>query len=124
MKYFIFTAMLLLGTASLTQAQTEAEFTIIEKSAEPKGGMESFFSYIRENMVVPQDAKDAGSTGKVFVGLVVDVDGSLTELKVLRSLHPSCDEEALRLIQAAPKWIPSESRGEAVAQRMIMPITF
>ena len=62
--------------------------------------------------------------GKVFVQFVVDQDGSLTDIKVTRGIHPKCDEEALRVVRNAPKWKPATQRGKPVKVLVTIPINF
>ena len=65
-----------------------------------------------------------GIEGKAFVQFVVDKDGTLTEVQAVKGIGAGCDEEAVRVIQGAPKWKPGKQRGRAVKVRMILPITF
>jgi len=62
--------------------------------------------------------------GKVFVKFTVEIDGSLTNIEIVKSLNEVCDNEALRLIEQMPKWIPGELNGEIVSRGMAIPITF
>lgn len=94
---------------------------IIEESAEPEGGYEAFYKHIGENLKYP-DKK--GVVGKVFVQFVVETDGSLQEMKVVRGIEPNYDSEAMRVVASFGKWKPSENRGHKVRQRMIVPISF
>jgi protein TonB len=65
-----------------------------------------------------------GVEGKVFVQFVVDKDGTLTDIKAVKGIGAGCDEEAVRVLKAAPKWKPGKQRGRPVKVRMILPITF
>ncbi len=62
--------------------------------------------------------------GRVFIEFVVEKDGSLTDVKVVKGIGGGCDEEAVRVISQAPKWRPGKQRGRAVRVRMVMPIMF
>ena len=62
--------------------------------------------------------------GKVYVQFVVDKDGTLTDVKALKGIGAGCDEEAVRVIQEAPKWKPGKQRGRPVKVRMVLPIIF
>lgn len=77
---------------------------IVEKVAEPKGGFKKFEKYIKENLEKPQAAIDAGITGQVEIGFIIDASGQPTQTEILRSLGFGCDEEAIRLLQEGPKW--------------------
>ncbi len=106
------------------EEEAEEIFTIVEEQPIPDGGMEAFYKYVGKNMKYPSQAKRMGIEGKVFVQFVVDKDGSLNEVKAVRGIGAGCDEEAVRVIQGAPKWKPGKQRGRAVKVRMILPITF
>ena len=99
-------------------------FVVVEFEPEYPGGDEARIKFIRENLVYPQEAIDKKIEGRVFIGFVIEVDGSLTNFSILRSVHPLLDEEALRVIKLMPKWIPGELRGKPVRVQFQMPITF
>lgn len=107
-------------------AEEEAEeiFTVVEDQPTPEGGMAAFYQYVSKNMKYPAQARRMGIEGKVFVQFVVDKDGSITEVEAIKGIGAGCDEEAVRVIQEAPKWKPGKQRGRAVKVRMILPITF
>ncbi len=104
--------------------ETEEIFLVVEESAEPEGGMAAFYKYVGKEMDYPKQARRMGVEGRVFVQFVVDKDGSLTDIKVLKGIGSGCDEEAVRVLQAAPKWKPGKQRGRPVKQRMSIPIVF
>lgn len=97
---------------------------IVEEQPVPEGGLKTFYQYVRNNMKYPTQARRMGIEGKVFVSFVVEKDGSITELKVLKGIGAGCDEEALRVLANAPKWNPGKQRGKAVKVRMQLPIYF
>jgi TonB family protein len=99
-------------------------FTIVEQGAEPAGGYDSLLLFIRQNTRYPQAARDAGVEGKVYVQYIVEQDGTLSDFKVIKGIGYGCDEEAVRVMQAAPRWRPGYQRGRAIRQRVIMPIGF
>jgi len=99
-------------------------FTIVEDQPQPKGGMAAFYEYIGKKLKYPAQARRMGIEGKVFVEFVVDKDGSITSVKAIKGIGAGCDEEAIRVIQTAPKWNPGKQRGRPVKVRMILPITF
>jgi len=99
-------------------------FTIVEDQPAPIGGMAAFYEYIGKKLKYPAQARRMGIEGKVFVEFVVDKDGSITSVKAIKGIGAGCDEEAIRVIQAAPKWKPGKQRGRPVKVRMILPITF
>lgn len=99
-------------------------YTVVENQPEPKGGMKAFYQHIGNNMRYPQEARQAGIEGKVFMQFVVDQYGQITQTKVLKGIGGGCDEEATRVLQEAPEWMPGTTDGQAVNVRMVMPITF
>ena len=102
----------------------EEIFTIVEDQPVPKGGMAAFYEYIGKKLKYPAQARRMGIEGKVFVEFVVDKDGTITNVKAIKGIGAGCDEEAIRVIQASPKWNPGKQRGRPVKVRMILPITF
>lgn len=99
-------------------------FEIVEESSAPKGGMSSFYKWVGKQMKYPSQAKRMGVEGKVYVQFVVDKDGTLTDIKVVRGIGAGCDEEAIRVLKKAAKWKPGKQRGRPVKQRMVLPISF
>ncbi|MEP2771276.1 MAG: energy transducer TonB [Fulvivirga sp.] len=102
----------------------EEIFTIVEESAMPPGGYSAFYEFVQKKMKYPAQARRMGIEGKVYVQFVVDKDGSLTNVQAVKGIGAGCDEEAVRVIQSAPKWSPPKQRGKPVKQRIILPITF
>ncbi|UXP33256.1 TonB family protein [Reichenbachiella agarivorans] len=99
-------------------------FDIVEDQPAPPGGMAAFYKYVGQNMKYPNQARRMGIEGRVFVQFVVDKDGSITEVRAIKGIGAGCDEEAVRVLEGAPKWKPGKQRGRAVKVRMILPITF
>ncbi|NME66920.1 energy transducer TonB [Flammeovirga aprica] len=102
----------------------EEIFEIVEDPAGFPGGMGKFYKWVGKNMKYPSQAKRMGVEGKVYIQFVVDKDGTLTDIKVVRGIGAGCDEEAVRVLKKAPKWKPGKQRGRAVKQRMVLPISF
>ena len=88
------------------------------------GGDEARIKFLQENMKYPEEAKELGVQGKVFVTFVVEVDGSITDVKVLRGIGSGCDDEAVRVVKSMPKWIPGKQRGVPVRVQFNLPINF
>jgi periplasmic protein TonB len=99
-------------------------FLIVETQPAPIGGYEAFYKYIGKNIKYPDQARRMGVEGKVFVQFVVDKDGSITNVEVLKGIGSGCDEEAARVLESAPKWSPGKQRGRPVRVRMSVPIIF
>lgn len=103
----------------------EAEiFTVVEEAPSFRGGDEARIRFLQENMKYPQMARESGIQGTVYVTFVVERNGSVTDVKVLRGIGGGCDEEAIRVIQAMPSWIPGKQRGKPVRVQFNMPIRF
>jgi TonB family protein len=99
-------------------------YQVVEEAASPVGGMEEFFKYIGANLRYPAEARQANISGRVFIQFIVNQDGTLSNIEVLRGIGGGCDEEAVRVLSEAPAWNPGKQRGLAVRQRMAIPIVF
>ena len=103
----------------------EAEvFTIVEEMPEYPGGLSKLTDYLTKNIKYPQMARESGIQGRVFVNFVVEPDGSVSNINVMRSLGGGCDEEAVRVVKNMPKWKPGKQRGKPVRVSYILPIVF
>lgn len=89
-----------------------------------KGGIQTFYAYLRRNIRYPREAHRDNIEGKVFLSFIVETDGSLTNIKVERGLHPSLDPEAIRVLEGSPKWIPGKIHGFPVRIKFNIPISF
>ncbi|HNX44870.1 MAG TPA: M56 family metallopeptidase [Bacteroidales bacterium] len=105
-------------------AKTEQVFTTVEKLPGFPGGDEARVNYMIENVKYPGEARQKGIQGVVFISFIVEKDGSITDAKVLRGIGGGCDEEALRVIKAMPKWNPGTHSGEPVRVQFNMPVKF
>ena len=99
-------------------------FTIVEDQPEYPGGIRQFYKYVATNLRYPAQARRMGIEGKVFVQFVVEKDGKLTDVQILKGIGSGCDEEALRVIKKSKAWKPGRQRGRPVKVRMIIPISF
>ena len=88
------------------------------------GGETELMEWVQDNIKYPAIALESRIYGNVFVGFVVEKDGSLTNVEVVRGVDRSLDAEAIRVVSAMPGWIPGEHRGEAVRVRCVVPIQF
>lgn len=86
------------------------------------GGQEAMLQFLKENLQWPDVEADV--QGRVIVTFVVETDGSLTDLKVVRGLDPAFDKEALRIVKSMPKWIPGTQNGQPIRVRYSVPVTF
>ena len=100
-------------------------FEVVEQMPEyPDGGMAGLMEYFKKNMRYPEAAKEAGMQGRVTVQFVVNKDGSISGAKVLRSVEPDFDAEAIRLVNAMPKWKPGMQDGKPVPVKFTVPVKF
>lgn len=106
-----------------TPVQAEI-FTVVEEQPGYPGGEEARISFLQQNIKYPEEAKELGIQGKVFVTFVVEVDGSITDVRVLRGIGGGCDEEAIRVVKSMPKWVPGKQRGVPVRVQFNLPIKF
>lgn len=103
----------------------EAEiFTVVEDQPTFPGGDEARIRFLTNNIKYPQMARENSIQGTVYVTFVVERDGSVTDVRVLRGIGGGCDEEAIRVIKAMPKWNPGKQRGKPVRVQFNMPIKF
>lgn len=96
----------------------------VEVMPEFPGGKEGLFKYMTTAIKYPEDAEAKGIEGKVIVSFTVDTDGSVTDIKRLRSVHPSIDEQAVEVVSSMPKWTPGEQDGKKVKVKMNLPIVY
>lgn len=103
----------------------EAEiFQIVEAMPDFPGGDAARMKFLRDNIKYPQIARESGIQGTVYVTFVVEKDGRVTDIRVLRGIGGGCDEEAVRVIKAMPRWQPGKQRGKPVRVQFNMPIKF
>ncbi len=106
-----------------TPVQAEI-FTVVEEQPGYPGGEEARIGYLQQNIKYPEEAKELGIQGKVFVTFVVEVDGTISDVRVLRGIGGGCDEEAIRVVRSMPKWVPGKQRGVPVRVQFNLPIKF
>ena len=106
------------------QSEDDAVYSVVEKMPEFPGGQAALIKYLSENVEYPLIAKENGIQGRVLCEFIVDKDGSITEVKVTRSVDPSLDKEAMRVIKSMPKWNPGKQKGKPVRVKYTMPINF
>lgn len=102
----------------------EKVYENVEQMPEYPGGQEEMGKFIGQSLVYPHEAAKKGIKGKVFISFVIAKDGSVTDAKIARGVDPMLDSEALRVINAMPKWIPGKDKGKVVAVQLTVPISF
>ncbi len=113
-----------IATEEEEEEATDEIYTIVEEPAMPQGGYETFYAFVQQELHYPARALHARIQGKVFVGFVIDKNGKITDVKAVRGIGGGCDEEAVRVVQQAPAWIPARQRGMKVRQHIVLPIHF
>ena len=111
------------GRANM-QPDENGVYQIVEEMPQYPGGEAAMMEYVAKNIVYPKEAQEKGISGRVFVGFIVEKDGSVSNVKVLRGIGGGCDEEAVRVIKSMPKWKPGKMQGEPVRVSYQMPINF
>lgn len=102
----------------------EVIFTIVEENPSFPGGDEARMRYLAQNIKYPQMARESGIQGIVFVTFVVERDGNITDVRLLRGIGGGCDEEAIRVVKGMPRWTPGKQRGQPVRVQFNLPIRF
>lgn len=102
----------------------EDALEVVEEMPEFPGGVAELMKFLQANVKYPDDAKKAGKAGRVIVKFVIDKDGSISDATILRSVYPSIDAEALRVVNAMPKWNPGKVKGEPVKVKFTLPLSF
>ena len=97
---------------------------IMEERPSFPGGQQKLMEFIANNIRYTDEMKETGITGRVVVSVVIKKDGSIGEPKIIRSIHPLFDNEALRVISSMPKWRPGSQRGKRVEVTYSIPILF
>lgn len=110
----------------IAQEAEEAEkvFDVVEQMPSFPGGQGALFEFLSKNIRYPAVAEENGVQGRVIVTFVVERDGSITDVKVVKSVDPSLDKEATRLVKSMPNWIPGKQNGSAVRVKFTLPVTF
>ena len=118
---------LVLGVGLSLSTAVQAQETVksqVDEMAAPPGGMGGFTEYMMKNLTYPTAAKEAGTQGMVVVSFVVNAEGKVGSLEVLRGIGKGCDEEAVRVISNSGIWTPAKIEGKSVASKMTLPVQF
>ena len=99
-------------------------FDVVEEMPSFPGGQGALMSFLNSNIKYPVVAQENGVQGRVIVGFVVERDGSITDVKIMRSVDPSLDREAQRVVKAMPRWKPGKQNGSAVRVKYTVPVVF
>ena len=116
-------------SAPVTSAPIEEEednviFQVVEKMPSFPGGDSQLFKFLNDNVKYPVIAQENGIQGRVICQFVVNRDGSIVDVEVVRSVDASLDKEAIRVIKSMPKWSPGQQRGKPVRVKYTLPVNF
>ena len=99
-------------------------FDVVEQMPSYPGGMGALMQYLSSHIKYPVIAEENGIQGRVICTFVVERDGSITDVRIAKSVDPSLDKEAMRVVSSMPKWIPGKQNGSAVRVKYTLPVTF
>jgi len=122
--------MALLGLTTVNAQKTvvaqknQQVFDVVEQMPEYPGGMQALFEYLGQNLKYPEDAKEQKIEGRVIAIFVVETDGSISNVEVVKPVFPSLDAEAVRVLSGMPKWKPGMQSGKVVRVKYTVPINF
>ena len=106
------------------EPEEQTIFEVVENMPDFPGGQAALMQYLAKNIKYPTIAQENGTQGRVIVQFVVNRDGSIVDAKVVRSVDPYLDKEALRVINTMPKWKPGMQRGKPVRVKFTVPVMF
>jgi protein TonB len=104
--------------------QQQQIFVVVEDMPQFPGGMGAVMKFLATHIQYPALAKESGIQGRVFINFVVEPNGQIDHVKVLRGIGGGCDEEAVRVVKSMPKWIPGKQRGKPVRVSFNLPVKF
>ena len=99
-------------------------YDVVDEMPQFPGGSSKLFEFLARNVRYPAEAEKAGAQGRVIVSFVIEKDGSVSNAKTVKAIHPALDAEALRVINSMPKWTPGKKNGEATRVKYVAPVTF
>ena len=112
------------AVGTFTPVSEDKVFDVVEQMPQFSGGIEALLKYLAENVRYPKEAEEKSLQGRVIATFVVEKDGSISRAKVVKSVDPLLDEEALRVVNSMPNWTPGRQNGEPVAVKYTIPISF
>lgn len=119
------------GNTSLIQSAVDTDsienskiFGGVEEMPSFPGGMAALMKYIKDNLRYPEICREGAAMGRVNVVFIVNEDGSLSDVKVIRSISPELDKEAIRVVKSMPKWNPAKQNGKAVKMKYVVSVNF
>lgn len=129
-KLIIMSLMAMFGLTTVSAQKTvvaeknQQVFDIVEQMPEYPGGLPALLDYLNQNVKYPEDAEKQKIEGRVLAVFVVETDGSISNVEVVKPVFPSLDAEAVRILAAMPKWTPGKQSGKLVRVKYTVPINF
>ena len=112
------------GVVSMDSPEADGAFDVVEQMPQYPGGIGEMMKFLSITVKYPEAAEKAGTQGRVIVSFIVEKDGSVSNAKVQKSVSEELDAEALRVVNAMPKWTPGMQKGQAVRVKYTIPISF
>ena len=109
---------------TVVSQSNQSIFDSVEQMPEFPGGMSALIDFLSSNIKYPEDAHKAGISGRVTTRFVINEDGSVSDVVIVRSANPLLDAEAIRVVSSMPNWTPGKVNGKAVKCRFTLPVTF
>ena len=129
-KLLLMSLMAMMGLTTVNAQKTvvaeknQQVFDVVEQMPEYPGGMQALFEYLSQNVKYPEDAEKQKVEGRVIATFVVETDGSISNVEVVKPAFPSLDAEAVRVLSGMPKWSPGMQSGKVVRVKFTVPINF
>ena len=129
-KLIILSLMALFGLTTVSAQKTvvaqknQKVFDVVEQMPEYPGGIQALFEYLSQNVKYPADAEKQKVEGRVIATFVVETDGTINNVEVVKPVFPSLDAEAIRVLSGMPKWTPGKQSGKEVRVKYTVPINF
>ena len=129
-KLIIMSLMAMFGLTTVSAQKTvvaeknQQVFDIVDQMPEYPGGLPALLDYLNQNVKYPEDAEKQKIEGRVLAVFVVETDGSISNVEVVKPVFPSLDAEAVRVLAAMPKWTPGKQSGKLVRVKYTVPINF
>ena len=109
---------------TVVSKKNQKVFDVVEQMPEFPGGIAAMLEYLMQNVKYPEDAEKQKVEGRVIANFVVETDGSISDVKVFKQVFPSLDAEAIRVLEAMPKWTPGKQNGKPVRVKYTVPVNF
>ena len=121
---FILSFLIAIPRIAFSQTAEDTIFTKTEIAPAYSGGQDALIKFLMMNLQYPEKAKEANIQGTVYISFVVEKDGKISNIKVIRGIGGGCDEEAIRVVSKMSKWNPGKNEGKNVRCSFVMPIKF